>query len=161
MLYHRKRKITAALLCWLLGFFGAHRFYLGRTKTAIAQLMAPIVFFITGIATFVLTETIRNSIVQIVCGVAGIAAGLYLFAVTIWLLVDLIRILLENLIPADGQAYVRFEPAVEIEVDPLPESFSAADSGVMVIDRLYALYLKGAITEQQYLQKLHEFRTRM
>ena len=30
---------TAFLLCWFLGIFGAHRFYLGHTGIAIAQLL--------------------------------------------------------------------------------------------------------------------------
>jgi len=30
---------TAFLLCWFLGFLGAHRFYLGHTGIAIAQLL--------------------------------------------------------------------------------------------------------------------------
>ena len=35
-----ERKILpAVLLCGLLGVFGAHRFYVGRTGTAIAQLL--------------------------------------------------------------------------------------------------------------------------
>ena len=29
---------TALLLCWFLGGWGAHRFYAGKTKTAIIQL---------------------------------------------------------------------------------------------------------------------------
>ncbi len=31
--------LTAALLCFLLGVFGAHRFYVGKTKSAILQLL--------------------------------------------------------------------------------------------------------------------------
>ncbi len=34
-----KSKTTAMLLCWLLGVFGAHRFYLGHTGLGIAQLL--------------------------------------------------------------------------------------------------------------------------
>lgn len=30
---------TALLLCWFLGMFGAHRFYVGRVGSAIAQLV--------------------------------------------------------------------------------------------------------------------------
>lgn len=34
-----KSKVTALLLCWFLGCYGAHRFYLGHTGTAIVQLL--------------------------------------------------------------------------------------------------------------------------
>jgi len=34
-----KRILPAFLLCFLLGCFGAHRFYLGRTKSGILQLL--------------------------------------------------------------------------------------------------------------------------
>jgi TM2 domain-containing membrane protein YozV len=31
--------LPAALLCWFLGLFGAHRFYVGKKGSAIAQLV--------------------------------------------------------------------------------------------------------------------------
>ena len=34
-----KRILPAALLCFLFGVFGAHRFYVGKTGTAIAQIL--------------------------------------------------------------------------------------------------------------------------
>jgi hypothetical protein len=34
-----KKLIPAALLCFFLGVFGAHRFYVGKTGTAILQLV--------------------------------------------------------------------------------------------------------------------------
>jgi TM2 domain-containing membrane protein YozV len=34
-----KSNVIAYLLWWFLGMFGGHRFYLGRLKTAIAQLL--------------------------------------------------------------------------------------------------------------------------
>ena len=33
-----KRRLTAIILCLLVGLFGGHRFYLGRTATAYVQL---------------------------------------------------------------------------------------------------------------------------
>jgi len=33
-----KQKLVAALLCWFLGVFGIHRFYLGHTGIGLIQL---------------------------------------------------------------------------------------------------------------------------
>ena len=33
-----KRILAAALLCFFLGIFGAHRFYVGKIGTAVAQI---------------------------------------------------------------------------------------------------------------------------
>ncbi len=42
-----KNMFVAYLLWWFLGSLGAHRFYLGRVKTGIAQLL----LFVVGLAT--------------------------------------------------------------------------------------------------------------
>jgi hypothetical protein len=34
-----RSRLAAALLCWLLGVFGAHRFYVGKTGTAVLMLL--------------------------------------------------------------------------------------------------------------------------
>lgn len=34
-----KRILPAAILCFMFGVFGAHRFYVGKTGTAIAQIL--------------------------------------------------------------------------------------------------------------------------
>ena len=35
-----QKKVTAALLCFFLGHFGAHRFYVGKHGTAVLQLLS-------------------------------------------------------------------------------------------------------------------------
>ncbi|HPY53966.1 MAG TPA: NINE protein [Treponemataceae bacterium] len=35
----KKNIIIALLLCFFLGFFGAHRFYLGKSGTGLLQIM--------------------------------------------------------------------------------------------------------------------------
>ena len=39
MRWQHKKKLTAALLCFFLGVFGAHRFYVGKTGTGILQIL--------------------------------------------------------------------------------------------------------------------------
>lgn len=34
-----KARVIALLLCWFLGTFGVHRFYVGKTKTAILMIL--------------------------------------------------------------------------------------------------------------------------
>ena len=34
-----KSRLVALLLCWFLGLFGVHRFYVGKTGTGILQLL--------------------------------------------------------------------------------------------------------------------------
>lgn len=42
-----KSRFAAAVLCWLGGGFGLHRFYLGRKKSAIAMLIVGIISALT------------------------------------------------------------------------------------------------------------------
>ena len=46
-----KRRLTAILLCLILGLFGGHRFYLGRTGTAWLQMLT-----IGGLALWMLAD---------------------------------------------------------------------------------------------------------
>ena len=50
----KKSDSTALLLCWLLGIFGAHRFYLGRphavTMLVITLVSLPLCFALVGFA---------------------------------------------------------------------------------------------------------------
>jgi TM2 domain-containing membrane protein YozV len=69
MAYDAQKKSTliAYLLWWFLGYFGAHRFYLGRTGSAIAMLLLTLISF-AGLIIFI--------------GIFG------LLAVGVWWLVD-------------------------------------------------------------------------
>lgn len=51
-----KSRLVAFLLAFFIGVFGAHRFYLGKTGTAVVQLILTLTFFgliITGIWSFI------------------------------------------------------------------------------------------------------------
>lgn len=155
----KKTKLVAGLLCWFLGTFGAHRFYLGYKGKARAQLMAPILMIAAAIVTAILADILGSRTVVNPALLA--AASVYYAAICIWVFVDFIRILLNKLLPADGQDYIHMEGPLAQSAEELPESFVAADSGVVMIDQLYSLYRKGTITAAQYTAKLTEFRSRM
>jgi len=53
-----KSRLVAALLCWFLGVFGAHRFYVGRIGSAIAMI-----FTLGGLGIWALID-----LIIIICG---------------------------------------------------------------------------------------------
>ena len=74
----KRTKLVAALLAFLVGFLGIHRFYLGYTNIGIAMLA------ITILGSFVF------------CGIGVMISG-------VWATVDGIMILTDNLKDSDGQ----------------------------------------------------------
>ncbi len=68
-----KSRLATTLLAWFLGIFGAHRFYVGKTRTAIIMLLL-------GIAGFATTYGIYVSVVGAMC----------LLTVGIWAFIDFI-----------------------------------------------------------------------
>ena len=67
-----KSRLAAALLAFFLGGFGAHRFYLGNTGSAVAMLIVTILGIVTAFA---------------------VIGFFLLFATGVWALIDLIMIL--------------------------------------------------------------------
>ena len=62
-LYKSKSKKIVGLLCLLLGYFGAHNFYLGFKKKAIIELLVSIlVIGGIGAALFFLLEPLKNAL---------------------------------------------------------------------------------------------------
>jgi TM2 domain-containing membrane protein YozV len=83
-----KSKMIAGLLAFFLGQFGAHRFYLGKTGTAIVMLVLAIIGWAT---------------------VIFIVGGFFLAAVGIWNLIDLIMILTGSMKDKDGKPVKNWE----------------------------------------------------
>ena len=95
-----KSKITAALLAIFLGNLGIHSFYMGQTKKGFIQLGLTVV----GIALYVI------GIVDYVTGLGetfptlALVGLILLLGVSIWALVDFVRILTGGLEPEEGFA---------------------------------------------------------
>jgi hypothetical protein len=91
-----KSKGTAILLAIFLGTFGAHSFYMGKTVKGFAQLGLTLVglgLFIAGVASVSTDGTIPAT---------ALIGYLLIFGVSIWALVDLVRILTGSLEPEEG-----------------------------------------------------------
>lgn len=46
----KKSRLVAFLLCYLFGFFGAHRFYVGKNYSGLLFILAPILLVMLAIA---------------------------------------------------------------------------------------------------------------
>ena len=119
-----KSIVVAYLLWWFLGMFGGHRFYLGRPKTAIAQLL---LFSVGALTAFV------------------IFGWVLLFTWFVWWALDVYftyQIVVEENKKqgvTDSSFSLVKDNGVENELDQL--------------EKLHALYEKGGITKEQYEAK--------
>ncbi len=62
------RWLTTLLLCIFIGAFGAHRFYVGKTNTAVAMLLVSLLLGWTGVGFLVTGIWALVDLVQIICG---------------------------------------------------------------------------------------------
>ena len=96
-----KSKIIAALLAFFLGAFGVHSFYMGNKKKGLIQLglgLGGLILIIVGVASAVTSLTTGTISVPVL----AIIGYIMLLGVSIWALVDLIRILTGGLAPEEG-----------------------------------------------------------
>ena len=87
-----KSRLAATLLAWFLGIFGAHRFYLGKTGTAVVMLVLGIsywLFYILGIA--------------LVAAPLIVLGVLCIVAVGIWAFIDFIFAVSGNMRDKEGK----------------------------------------------------------
>jgi len=86
-----KSRLAATLLAWFLGIFGIHRFYVGKTGSAIGMLILSIIYFV--------------SLVFLAAGWWGVAVFGYICitAVGIWAFVDFLIAVTGNMRDGEGR----------------------------------------------------------
>jgi TM2 domain-containing membrane protein YozV len=83
---NKKSALVAYLLSWLLGPLGIHRFYLGRTASAVGMLCLTIM----GALLLILSVGVADAATAMgAAGVIAIIAAPTVITVAIWLFVDL------------------------------------------------------------------------
>ena len=91
--YSKKSRLVALLLCFFFGYFGFHRFYVGKIGTGIIMLLLPICIiwlFLNSLWVF---------------GIIG------LLIIPLWVFIDLILILTGSFRDKDGKKlFYWFEP---------------------------------------------------
>nr|WP_294904241.1 TM2 domain-containing protein [uncultured Lacibacter sp.] len=93
-----KSKVVAALLAFFLGNLGIHDFYLGNKKAGLLKIIltvAGIVLIAVGVATLATTATVTVPVLALI-------GWILLLGVSIWALIDFIRILTGSYQPVDG-----------------------------------------------------------
>lgn len=93
-----KSKILAAILAFFLGSLGIHSFYMGQKKKGFIQLgltVLGIALLVAGLASFVSSGGATTPTLAII-------GYLIVLGVSIWALVDFVRILTGGLAPEEG-----------------------------------------------------------
>lgn len=93
-----KSKVVAILLALFLGNLGIHDFYLGNKKAGFIKLGLTIIgiaLIVAGFAAMVASETVALPVLALI-------GYIVLLGVSIWALIDLIRIITGSYEPVDG-----------------------------------------------------------
>ena len=103
-----KSRTVLVLLAFFLGTFGAHRFYAGRTKSAIGMLVLPIL----GIAAYAVfvgvmmagaTTGADDATFFIATALVMVPAGMLWMAAGVWMLIDLVLTIIGKFRDRDGK----------------------------------------------------------
>jgi TM2 domain-containing membrane protein YozV len=95
-----KSRLATSLLAWFLGIFGAHRFYVGKTGTAVIMLLMGIVSGVCYIGGFF--GGLASEREAPIWGLLVIAGVLY-FAVWIWMVIDFVMAVTGNFKDSQGK----------------------------------------------------------
>lgn len=153
----KKTKLIAGLLCWFLGVFGAHRYYLGYKKSGMAMTILTVLGFVGVAVTAAAASQYRPD-------EALIALGALLTMCTsvagVWTLVDFVRIIIGHLAPVGGYG-VNAGSTLACSIPQIHPAFVNANAGLMVLDKYYKLYRKGALSKREYEETAADFLSRM
>jgi len=119
-----KNMIVAYLLWWFLGWAGVHRFYLGRVKTGLTQLLLFIVGFVTAV---------------FVVGYAFVVVW------AVWWMLD--AYFTYRMVEEENQ-----KSGVQNSTISLSKS-GGVHNDLDQLEKLHSLYEKGVITQAQYEEK--------
>jgi len=148
-------KTAAAILAFLLGGLGVHRYYLGYKKQGAAQTCG----FISLVSTYTYSVTKFVFENKPSAGEAVFLLFLVLYgaAVSIWAFVDFIRILTGSLQPANGNTYSENRPQQVRIVEQKEKASDIAD----VIGKIAKLHEQGVLTEEEFRKKKAELLAKM
>lgn len=132
-----KNMILAYVLWWFLGFFGVHRFYLGRVKSGITQM------FLSILSGFIILSPI---LISFQTGqILTIIGLLSLASVSFWWILD---IYFTYKITSDENSKL----GLESSSISLSKS-GASDKELEQLEKLHSLFERGVITKEQYDRK--------
>jgi TM2 domain-containing membrane protein YozV len=116
-----KNVVIAYLLWWFLGFFGIHRFYLGRVGTGITQLVLLIVGLVTAVF---------------------LIGYIFLIVLLVWWLLDayFVYAIVKESKSGTTSSPLNFQTT----------SKSSRSNDLDTLARLHQLHQQGAITQQEY-----------
>lgn len=103
-----KSRTVLVLLAYFLGIFGAHRFYAGRTRSAVIMLVLPILgiiayaAFVGAMMAGAITGT-DDTAFFITTALVMVPAGMLWMAAAIWSLIDLIFAVIGKFRDRDGK----------------------------------------------------------
>ncbi|MBR3928841.1 MAG: NINE protein [Clostridia bacterium] len=148
-------KTCAAVLAFLLGGLGVHRYYLGYKKQGAAQTCGFI--SLVGAYTYCVTQFVSGYKPSVGEAVLPLFLVLYGAAVSIWAFVDFIRILTGSLQPANGNPYSE-NLAQQVWIAQQKEKASdVADA----IGKIAKLHEQGVLTDEEFQKKKAELLAKM
>ena len=136
-----KSRLVAAILAFMLGATGAHRYYLGYIRSGLVQSCGGIAILV-GYALYIV-GMITEEIVPLLAAVVLLLMG---SGVGIWSFVDFIRILTESLKPASGLPY-------SDSSQPAQMTMPTAEGYLKTLEKIAELHEKGILTDEEFAAK--------
>lgn len=143
-----KSKGVAIALSILTGTVGGHRYYLGYQTSAIIQTVLGVLGISGWLAPY-MVERPTDFLVNVFMPLALIA----LVVCGIWCFVDIIRILIDKLMPVNGLGWSSTQQNAAPQ--PVPETV-VRSSNVEALEKLATLHQQGILTDEEFAQKKAE-----